>query len=657
MAFVPPNAVPGYYDTLPQYLSRNVKSASESREWHPTVRGVTTVLRITRILSGRATPSRRKQQQHVASRLRHPAQITSLRLLCRIRATLGRQVQTRRKPNVERKKSWRRYVKRSAHDPKPSRVAPEHQMRLERVADIRLTTQSGGSHNLVRYNIKARAYQRVPDDDPLLHLLTLPSRVIHKDQLLQQKVFARGPQPARPPPTPAKKVQFDVDSDSDQDMDDEKEMTSLSLDLVTREQLAGFETQANPFNFSERVSQTDTHRLKSSGVQTDPPPDTYFSDTAGVSIIYIAYERDHHQKLLDRKELDKKQEINSVMECARIDDYASLVAAGWGDGTVVVYYVRSTGAQHMIHSTPVDGKHLLPVTRIRWIDTEASEDLSLYSVSLDGRVTYWRVTPSALLPSDVLDLNKNPQLAPDQCQPHLQGIGTCLALKPDDRTQLLLGVDTGSVYQFSIACPSHSCTRYPAHTASVRDVAWNHYHNKVFISCSLDWTVKIWLQFSLSPLMTLDLGGAVAGVQWAPYSSSVFVAVTDEGRVQVYDLFFRKSYPLCSQRLLHRRQVAVSCVALNPKHPVILVGGERGYLLALKLSPNLRKIYNNPRGFDQLPHKEIELCKIERLIALNRGLGMHSGCFREDAKTDDKTRERTSAALTLVVKRKHPTDF
>lgn len=80
---------------------------------------------------------------------------------------------------------------------------------------------------------------------------------------------------------------------------------------------------------------------------------------------------------------------------------------------------------------------------------------------------------------------------------------------------------------------------------------------------------------SRSPLIVLDVGGAVAGVTWSPFSSSVFVAVTDEGRVYVYDLFLRRCRPLCVQSLLQRRRVAATSVAFNPFHPIVVVGGER----------------------------------------------------------------------------------
>ncbi|XP_069959879.1 dynein axonemal intermediate chain 1-like [Cherax quadricarinatus] len=330
--------------------------------------------------------------------------------------------------------------------------------------------------------------------------------------------------------------------------------------------------------------------------------------------------------------------------------YGSMVGAGWSDGTVVVYDVSSLQSPLTIYSSPVNGKHLLPVTRVRWVETDVEAGLSLFSVSLDGRVTQWQVTTSALLPSGVLDFssdglptfNRRHSAA---ARARFHGKGTCIAFKPDDVSEVLVGVDNGCVYQMSTSCPTYTLTRYPAHTASVRAIAWNNHHHQVFISCSLDWTVKIWLQYYLAPLMTLDLGGAVAGVQWATYSSSVFVAVTDDGCVHVYDLFIRTTQPMCTQRLLHRRQLTVSSVALSPRYPLVLVGGERGYLLILKLSPNLRKICTNPKNVEEVPIKDLELSKIERLISVNKEVVMDSFNIQNNGKVDEKLKKDVSSAM------------
>lgn len=67
---------------------------------------------------------------------------------------------------------------------------------------------------------------------------------------------------------------------------------------------------------------------------------------------------------------------------------------------------------------------------------------------------------------------------------------------------------------------------------SVYAVKWNYYHQNVFLSASADWTVKIWDMNYKQALMTFDLGSAVGDAAWAPYSSTVFAAVTDDGKVR-----------------------------------------------------------------------------------------------------------------------------
>jgi dynein intermediate chain 1 len=52
-----------------------------------------------------------------------------------------------------------------------------------------------------------------------------------------------------------------------------------------------------------------------------------------------------------------------------------------------------------------------------------------------------------------------------------------------------------------------------------------------------------------APLMSFDLGAAVGDIAWAPYSSTVFAAVTDDGKVHVFDLAQNRQLPLCAQKV------------------------------------------------------------------------------------------------------------
>lgn len=41
-------------------------------------------------------------------------------------------------------------------------------------------------------------------------------------------------------------------------------------------------------------------------------------------------------------------------------------------------------------------------------------------------------------------------------------------------------------------------------------------------------------------------------IAWAPYSATVFAAVTDDGKVHVYDLYENKLMPMCAQKVKGR---------------------------------------------------------------------------------------------------------
>merc|ERR1712100_742505 len=115
---------------------------------------------------------------------------------------------------------------------------------------------------------------------------------------------------------------------------------------------------------------------------------------------------------------------------------------------------------------------------------------------------------------------------------------------------------------------------YEGHHMAVYAVKWNPYHPRVFVSCSADWTVKLWDHSVAFPLMSFDLGNAVSDVAWAPYSSSVFAAVTSDGKVHVFDLGVNKHEPLCEQKVVKRAKL--THVAFNCRDPIILVGDAGG---------------------------------------------------------------------------------
>lgn len=61
-------------------------------------------------------------------------------------------------------------------------------------------------------------------------------------------------------------------------------------------------------------------------------------------------------------------------------------------------------------------------------------------------------------------------------------------------------------------------------------------------------------------MFTFDLNSVVGGVAWAPYSSTVFAAVTAEGKVYVFDLNINKYEALCVQSGIGNTLCAEKCL-------------------------------------------------------------------------------------------------
>jgi dynein intermediate chain 1 len=194
--------------------------------------------------------------------------------------------------------------------------------------------------------------------------------------------------------------------------------------------------------------------------------------------------------------------------------------------------------------------------------------------------------------------------------------GTCFDFARDNENIFVIGTEEGNIRRCSKAYNAQYLDTYDGHHMAVYAVRWNHFHPKVFLSCSADWTVKLWEQSSKRALMSFDLASSVGDVVWAPYSSTVFAAVTADGKVHVFDLNKNKNEPLCAQAVVKNAKLTRLC--FNPKEPILLVGDGRGTVLSLKLSPNLRQKVKPDKSQSDDPQtiRNLEVEKLNRLIAI-----------------------------------------
>lgn len=293
----------------------------------------------------------------------------------------------------------------------------------------------------------------------------------------------------------------------------------------------------------------------------------------------------------------------------------SLLACGLYDGSVCVFDLRVRGDKQRVRplhlSTVRTGKHVDPVWDIYWKDSAA--ELSFYSISTDGRITHWAVGNQGLTSKDLMTLTTGVCSSNTETMT-LNQLGGMAIDYSRAHDKIIVGTREGAVMLCTSAYNGQVLTRYEGHSMPVYRVSWSPFHPDIFITCSADWTVRLWLRTETRPLLTFDLGDAVGDVAWSPYGAAVFAAVTSNGKVCVFDLSRSKDEPLCAQTVV--KNAKLTHVAFSHEDPIVLVGDTRGTVLSLKLSPNLRQIARPARGEpdDAASLRQMEVDKLTHLV-------------------------------------------
>lgn len=273
--------------------------------------------------------------------------------------------------------------------------------------------------------------------------------------------------------------------------------------------------------------------------------------------------------------------------------HPSLLAVGCYDGTVMVYNVSNGSSKPIYSSTVKTGKHTDPVWQVYWQKEDLGKELNFYSVSSDGRVVNWSMSKNELKMEPVMQLKLVNAVRDDLAieETSLTGLagGCCFDFNEKQDHLFIVGTEEGNIHKCSKAYSGQYLETYEGHHMAVYAVRWNPFDERIFISCSADWTVKLWNHNLNYPIMSFDLGNAVGDVCWSSYSSTVFSAVTSDGKVHVFDLAENKHEPLCEQKVVKRAKLTHAC--FNSRDFIVIVGDDRGGVNSLKLSPNLRKLH------------------------------------------------------------------
>ena len=120
-----------------------------------------------------------------------------------------------------------------------------------------------------------------------------------------------------------------------------------------------------------------------------------------------------------------------------------------------------------------------------------------------------------------------------------QASGMCVDFPKDDPTVYFVGTENNTIHKCSCSYNEQYLENYFGHAGPVYKVKCSPFAPQVFLSCSADWTVKLWNQKDEKPLlsfMSVNLTDVVHDIAWSPSSGTVFGYTTGDGRIELWDL-------------------------------------------------------------------------------------------------------------------------
>nr|XP_025041418.1 WD repeat-containing protein 78 isoform X2 [Pelodiscus sinensis] len=227
----------------------------------------------------------------------------------------------------------------------------------------------------------------------------------------------------------------------------------------------------------------------------------------------------------------------------------NLLAVGMYNGTVAIYNVQTRNSTAILDSSESFDKHIGPVWQVKWIEQDrgtTGDDKGeiLISISMDGRITKWLLRKGL----GCIDLMKLKRTASErkklmgekekksEALISRQAPGMCFDFHPRDTNIYLAGTEEGYIHKCSCSYNEQFLETYRAHKGPVYKIAWNPFSTDMFLSCSADWSIILWSQDSVRPILTFSSTTSVVhDIMWSPKSAFVFASV-NEDTVEIWDL-------------------------------------------------------------------------------------------------------------------------
>ena len=117
----------------------------------------------------------------------------------------------------------------------------------------------------------------------------------------------------------------------------------------------------------------------------------------------------------------------------------------------------------------------------------------------------------------------------------------------NDTTIYYVALEECTIHRCRISYKDQYTDSYYGHQGPVYKIRCNPFDPNILISCSYDWTVKIWNNKHNYPVMNLhtnELSHQINDIEWSNDTSTVFGCVADDGRIEIWNLAKKAIQPI-----------------------------------------------------------------------------------------------------------------
>ncbi|KAG7205254.1 hypothetical protein KM043_018332 [Ampulex compressa] len=260
--------------------------------------------------------------------------------------------------------------------------------------------------------------------------------------------------------------------------------------------------------------------------------------------------------------------------------HPNLILGGTYSGQVVLWDNR-VQKRTPIQRTPLSASaHTHPVYCLNVVGTQNAHNL--ISISTDGKLCSWS-----------LDMLSQPQETLELHVKQSKSIAaTCLAFPDGDVNNFVVGSEDSTVYSACRHGTRAGVTEtYEGHQGPVTGISAHAVQGGIdfshlFLTSSLDWTIKLWSLKENKPLYSFEHNGDyVYDVAWSPTHPALFAAVDDSGRLDLWNLNQDTEVPAAS--VIVNGCPALNRVSWTPSGLHVTVGDDTGKIWVYDVAEHL----------------------------------------------------------------------